>query len=867
MGVHGLSSFLRENKRALSTTLLFSAQGQNAEKTPLVVDGWSFIYKLVQDSNLPWVYGGEYVELARLVVKVVAAWLAVGLRPIFVFDGSKPSEKFATVVSRLNTSRVQQALLFFRTSSSSRNTRRFLNEAHIIPPLVYSVCVHALLTFRYEASEDESGNDGKNSERQLEIHFADEEGDPYAVELAGRVEGYVCGRDSDFVVLNSDGYRGYLSLDDLLWLVPDSEDHEAENNVEDGFQTVKSKKKAIPENVAGLGIIPPDSGGQTLSAALYTPASLAHHLKIPVGLLPLLGALVGNDFTKQGMSSTSMSSLSSPPIDQYKIRLLHASTTLRTCLRPPAGKRKQRAPQSVMELIQMTVAALLADRHAPASLTGADSQEMIVETIVQGIMPYAISSRPTDDVLLSETVCALHSPLECQLVLLLDRSDPDLPIYAVQIAALYLREYRLGRFSPSLMDILSTRTFWPRLFLEKPDVESATRSVSRPVREFGYALLEDGIGIPRDGGNEEEEGKEEEEEEDLDEMIDVVEEDSEESEYEDDVVADVGKLRGALLHLRLEEEEENEDSVGDKEHSVTEVSSSFHSPSVQSSSLRSPVLLSRLSYPRKPNSNRRMVITEYIRRGTRIVTEEVAVPAVQQLLTDFHKDETTDNDKLDKIPLQLQSQAVRIDALFHFLRVDRQSINGISKDDVMPVLSLRLVVRRMEDRAAEAENSKERQLERWTRREARAFLASVANTKSAVPLDPPEEVSERTIQQTAQISTALECIEHLVQILLLSDAVPGCAHRFSGLRFHALSASNASANLSSGRDVDVDDDVWRAAESGLEGCFAEERLGKKAKRKARQDAAVSLATSSSVNGKGKMSGAGSLYSLLADMQM
>lgn len=47
-----------------------------------------FIYKLLQDSNLPWVYGGEYGELARLVVQVVQAWLDVGLRPIFVFDGT-----------------------------------------------------------------------------------------------------------------------------------------------------------------------------------------------------------------------------------------------------------------------------------------------------------------------------------------------------------------------------------------------------------------------------------------------------------------------------------------------------------------------------------------------------------------------------------------------------------------------------------------------------------------------------------------------------------------------------------------------------------------------------------------------------------
>ena len=81
------------------------------ERTPLVVDAWSyvsrsfeyaadgdsrrvcvcvsrFLYKLFQDSGLPWVYGGEYDAVVELVIRIVRAWLAVGLRPIFVFDGA-----------------------------------------------------------------------------------------------------------------------------------------------------------------------------------------------------------------------------------------------------------------------------------------------------------------------------------------------------------------------------------------------------------------------------------------------------------------------------------------------------------------------------------------------------------------------------------------------------------------------------------------------------------------------------------------------------------------------------------------------------------------------------------------------------------
>ena len=48
-----------------------------------------FIYELIHCGNLEWVYGGEYGELYRLITVVVKGWLAVGLRPHFVFDGKR----------------------------------------------------------------------------------------------------------------------------------------------------------------------------------------------------------------------------------------------------------------------------------------------------------------------------------------------------------------------------------------------------------------------------------------------------------------------------------------------------------------------------------------------------------------------------------------------------------------------------------------------------------------------------------------------------------------------------------------------------------------------------------------------------------
>ncbi|KDN33644.1 hypothetical protein RSAG8_13263, partial [Rhizoctonia solani AG-8 WAC10335] len=87
MGVRGLTTFLRDNRSAISKQETFK-NTPGASTRPLVVDGWSLIYALYYDSGLPWVYGGEYESFAILVKNLVNAWIAVGLEPYFVFDGA-----------------------------------------------------------------------------------------------------------------------------------------------------------------------------------------------------------------------------------------------------------------------------------------------------------------------------------------------------------------------------------------------------------------------------------------------------------------------------------------------------------------------------------------------------------------------------------------------------------------------------------------------------------------------------------------------------------------------------------------------------------------------------------------------------------
>lgn len=278
--------------------------------------------------------------------------------------------------------------------------------------------------------------------------------------------------------------------------------------------------------------------------------------------------------------------------------------------------------------------------------------------------------------------------------------------------------------------------------------------------------------------------------EDPDEMIDVVEDHSDEDEEGEDALEDVAKLRGALRSLSFsaaDEDEDMDDEVGADEDE-----------DLDAPPLPPPSPPRRPKRPIGPKS-----VTEYVRRGARIAAETVAVPSWDSFDLDLDED----------VAIQLQPEDARMSVLLQFLNADFPSIRELrGSRNLLAVLSVRLVVRRMHERAAGDSYSKERAQERWTRREARAFLAAIAPEDAASAAsahgDPPQTVSERSIQLTAQISAAMECLAHLARALLLAedDAVPGCSLRFSGMRFHGLLAADA------GVEVKLDERLWGGRE-------------------------------------------------------
>ena len=661
--------------------------------------------------------------------------------------------------------------------------------------------------------------------------------------MAGRIGGYVVGNDSDFVILNADGYLGYIPLSEMVWQIPDfPQDAESTNGDDGEFQMVRKPKAKRKVNDVRFSscLTPPDNAQElSLKVAAYSPETLAKHLDIPVSLLPLLAALVGNDFSKDSKSnSRKTQALFFDTKLTLTQRIERVASTIHSVISPVAQRRKAKHQVgSVMDLIENTVNALLGRL---ATTMGTGEIENIVDKIVNASLQYTIPKYGGDvegrEGLWSTSFCALHDPEACPLLPMISRNvmrqaadsiknTPDL----LEAREKYLDAYRSGLLPPKMMDILSTGSFWPRLFLENPDLETVGRSIGRPIREWAVAILEDTVGVQTadDGESlEKEENEKGEEKEDDEELIDVVESDGEGSTSIDFLAP----LKGELHRLHSSEDE-----------TATEPP---------------PCVSSHRRHPSRP-----LIITEYLRKGTRIASENIVVTPISDLLLSISLSEyVTDGSP----PLVLRSVEDRLVVFLRVLASDSPFVRQLSPDNLLPVLAVRCIVHTLHRRWQES-GSKEREKERWTKNEARCFLSSILWTSddqsqselTGVKPDLPR-IEDRNIQLMAQILMAMDSIEQLSQVLLLTEQVPFQAHKLSGRRFHAILTGNTTVMqaLPSG--------VWESTEDGLSDAFQEERVKKVKRSKAEKQNVASTS-----NGKPLTKGVpkmGLKYALLDDIE-
>jgi len=712
------------------------------------------------------------VRSPLLSLTIDLTWNHCGLGPY------RPS-KFTTSATRVAQSIIQPSLLFFRTSHISRATPRFLRENSILPPLYYATTLDALRSL----------NDA------VEIYFADDEGDPFAVELAGRLKGYVTGRDSDYVILNSEGYAGYIPMDQMFWSIESQGTGEGNQSEDDAGFVVARKNKArgyaneAPNSLQG--VIPPDTSSElSLSLVIYTPHGLASHLQISLSLLPLLAALIGNDFTADRHPIRKLFFDRNMTASQRIARIASVLKSVSAIATgTPAKKKARHQISSVVDFVDLAIESLLI---RPTTSMGSGERENIVEKTVDAALQYAIPKYQECGEG-STSVCPLHDSDSCPLVACLYRPTSDRPPESEsetrkQVRFLYLSAYRHGLFSPGLMDILSTGTAWPDSFLENPDVETVSRSLGRPIREWVYAIMDHGIGLMWHDVDPEENGlggTSADETSDDEAIVDVVEEDSDEDVGPGNPLA---PLQGALKEL----------TIGGKPPPST--STSIHST------------ISRGVRPK--------YVTEHIRRGTRHTEEPVSVPSLTTLLSSH--DVNTGNDTNAR-PIQLEDEDFRLTVFLRFLGSNTHLVKALPSEYLMAVVSLRWIARRLANRADEAQSSAEREKEKWSIREAQAFLASFSwpGGTSVEQTSPPLE--NRSIQLTAQILATFDAIEMLSQVLLLTNRSPNPASSFSGRAFHDFLAKGNSP------DIHLPPGLWDACVDGLQGAFAHES-DKKRKR-------------------------------------
>jgi hypothetical protein len=708
---------------------------------------------------------------------------------------------------------VRRSELFFRTSPPARSHPRFLNENRILAPLVFIASVEALKALVKEGLP-------------IELYFADEEGDPYSVELAGKLNGYVTGTDSDFVVLNAEGYQGYIPLDDFLWdtsalgdLAPEPEPEPV-----DDFQPIKRKKGKKYMEV-NHGIIPrvEDVSKISLTCTVISPAVLAAHLELPISLLPLLGALVGNDFSASPSARFGKQSLFFDRKVSLSQRITRVSNTIREKISNPTPNKAKKPEESeeAIDLIRRVVHTLLL--QGVSSLASGE-EPAIIEKIVESTLQYALPERQDGALRPPGPSCLLGNPGD---VYLYGRDKGK------NIRRLYLDGYHAGTVSSKALDPLHTGTMWPRPFLEHPEKETVHRSIGRPIREWIYAILDDGVGLPvrpGKGETEAENGVDGGDEGDDDELIDVEEEDS--SDEGSDAEDPLAPLKSALRRL---------------------------------SGVETP----RSETP-PPGVRKRKVVTEYVRRGLRIDLEDLQVGFLPELLEELEI-------PLEG-PIQLAPESTRLRLFLTIIDAEEAAgkLRGISPEQIIPALAVRWVVSVLYDRTVGSEGSKERFAEKWTRSEVKALLlAFIRPTAPAVENGDEKastattEILDRHVQLMAQVLASLEAIILLAQVLLLDfdRRVPlNLVANFSGKRFHQL-LNNGHAEIASSGALDPLIDVVTA---GLDAeAFADEAYQKRKVRKEQQKEKNSRPASpagAKLKGKGGLGGGG-MFGVLADVGM
>ncbi|KAF8312729.1 uncharacterized protein EI90DRAFT_3294673 [Cantharellus anzutake] len=700
----------------------------------------------------------------------------MGVQGLSTFVKGKPSLA-ETVVFEQGSSRVKEVLvvdgyslnaesLGFMEESMARSKALldgFLSAHRISVPFAKDACLSAIKNLYSEG---------------VRYFICDGEGDPDCVALAAIHNGYVLAQDSDYYILNAH-HKGYIPFDEAVWIAtPDDSESIVDD---DGFQGARLKKPKATRQLSGPCLNPPQNF-DVFSVSVYHPARLAETLRISHGLLPLMSSLLGNDFTPDFTSTFFPRSMSVPD------RVHRVASVIHDIFNPTKKPHRRKAPWLQSEGGD-NVSALINAAISNLSLRNLSEKEVlnISDIIRDAIFQYLV---PVD----------LPGVGPFENLIVSPANDSQL-----QVQKLFTKAYRAGDLHNDILGCYTSATTWPLPFLEDPDVQSPANFIGGSIRKWMYAALASGL----DGIGDEEEPAHVESQvvtgEDEDELIDVVEEVSDEENIDEG-------FEGLSQHADERSREDSQDpllALRDKLQTL-QIHAPLHEPLDGLAAVDRSEIAESFTSSNVPRRTGPRYVTEYIRHGLHLVAVPVRIAPLHELVSSAlaiddvlqglpienrHDDDTH--------PIQLQSVSSRLEILLMALSSNTSRMRALPSQWILLASALRHTIITVSLSMSHSTPSRPR----WTVSEGRAFLLACspaqANGTQGVEVAPPAELSARSIVLTSQILAALEAANLLARALLLGDTHPkdgtgdsidlSSILQFSGSRFHAFLARQPSS--------------------------------------------------------------------------
>lgn len=484
--------------------------------------------------------GGDYADIIEAVKDTIHAWRSVGLEPVFLWDGPMPLVKQPVYIARrAHVAAANSA--FMRSSPAARASKTFQVECCGVLPLLGDAVQSALLDLRVENIMVQTEADGAVAEH------------------AEQRAGLAASKDSDFFILCARGASKarYTPVDSFEYIVefqqPEQPSESAgqqdaetiANGDEDGFEVATSRRKRNRNRIAAstsardfastqvLSKAPPRSNTtmtlKSVRLRAYSSHELAAQLKLPPSLLPLLGSIVGNDYstpvqetvlfrhlnrlqdriqnaaevvriewqrtTKQAMvkqaqrsaafSRTLEGRLASKSLlgaaieDDTRSEYSTASSATAT---PGAMTAQPYQASTVSEdpvqaLVHAAVNNLLerADVATQRVYYISDSEkEACIESIIESMAAYSLLTNVSSS-LLAESSTFFHRTID-------DRDRQS-------VLERYRSAFEACHFPVKLVSALSERSAVMTIFPEDPDQKSVHVGAARDIRRWVYAIL------------------------------------------------------------------------------------------------------------------------------------------------------------------------------------------------------------------------------------------------------------------------------------------------------------------------------------------------------------------------------------------